>query len=529
MLSIESIDAIIQQTFDETRIPGFTIAVLKGEEVVYAKGFGSINKEEGGTPVTCDTIFRIGSLGKPLTGSAIMRLVEAGKVELDIPIINYIPEFRLSDPEAARKVTLRMLLNHTAGFPDGGDMVGKRDLGALGEYVREEISQLTLMAPPGFLHSYSNHHLNLAGYVAERVTGQFFPEFMKEWLFDPLQMSRTLYDPLVAFTYSLALAHDRHPDGSLRVQHNFPENAANYPSYFAMSTVNDLARFALMHLNRGRVGQTQILSPESIEEMHSLQADRFTLSGLASGLTFFRDTYKGVQMIRHAGAISTYNSAILLVPEQKVGVITLSSQDYGWTEAHEILDQMLELPKQMPKVFAAASFQEPPVDKSQWSSYEGTYIGFLKGAAQVRMSDNELYLNLNGEERQLCYVREHFFITYDDEQEPLDHIGFIPKDGEAAPYIMVNSSACQRTTERLYQSDSSLWYKFEGDYTDNVLNFSFRVDDRGPVLIDEDTETVCVPLKDNLFYVDEFGLMEFTEEEEGMMLTFQNTWRYVKA
>ncbi|MDN9010115.1 serine hydrolase domain-containing protein [Brevibacillus laterosporus] len=94
--------------------------------MVYAKGFGSINKEEGGPPVTCDTIFRIGSLGKPLTGSAIMRLIEAGKVELDIPIINYVPEFRLSDPEATRKVTLRMLLNHTAGFPDGGDMVGKR-------------------------------------------------------------------------------------------------------------------------------------------------------------------------------------------------------------------------------------------------------------------------------------------------------------------------------------------------------------------------------------------------------------------
>ncbi|MDN9010113.1 hypothetical protein [Brevibacillus laterosporus] len=133
------------------------------------------------------------------------------------------------------------------------------------------------------------------------------------------------------------------------------------------------------------------------------------------------------------------------------------------------------------------------MDKSQWSNYEGTYIGFLKGAAQVRMADKELYLNLNGEERQLFYVREHFFITYDDEQEPLDHIGFIPKDGEAAPYIMVNSSPCQRTAERLYQTDSSLWHKIEGDYTDNVLNFSFRVDDRGPVLIDEDTETIYYP------------------------------------
>ncbi|MEJ8545023.1 serine hydrolase domain-containing protein [Brevibacillus borstelensis] len=529
MISIDSIESVIQRTFDQKKVPGFAIAVVKGEEIVYAKGFGSTNVEEGGTPVTPDTIFRIGSVSKPLTGSAIMRLVEAGKVDLDQPIVSYIPEFRLSDPEAAGKVTLRMLLNHTAGLPDGGDMVGKRDPEALEEYVREVIPQLSMIAPPGFLHSYSNHHLNLAGYVAERVTGQLFPAFMKEWLFDPLHMTRTMYDPLVAMTYPLALPHDRHPDGTLRVQHHFPENAANYPSYFGMSTVRDMAAFAMMQLNMGRVGDVQFLSPQSIEEMHSFQADRFTLSGLASGLTFFKDTYKGVSIIKHAGAISTYNSALLLQPEHKIGIVTLSSQDYGWDEAHEILSLLLELPEETPQVFAAASFRRPSVDQSRWQSYEGAYIGFLRGAALVSMSDAQLFLTLNGEERPLNYVREHFFVTCDDDNNPLDNVGFITGEGEAAPFIMINGSPCQRTTEELFQFDPSVWHAFEGSYTNDVLHFSFRLRDNTPVFIDEDTEIVCVPLKDNLFFADGFGLLEFTEENGAMLLTIQNTWRFSKA
>ncbi|MED1724570.1 serine hydrolase domain-containing protein [Brevibacillus parabrevis] len=529
MITIDSIDAVIQRTFDQTKVPGFAIAVVKDEEIIYAKGFGSTNLEEGGAPVTPDTIFRIGSVSKPLTGSAIMRLVEAGKVDLDEPIVNYIPEFRLRAPEATGKVTLRMLLNHTAGLPDGGDMVGKRDPEALGEYVREVIPQLSLIAPPGFLHAYSNHHLNLAGYVAERVTGMPFSLFMKEWLFDPLHMSRTMYDPLIAMTYPLALSHDRHPDGTLRVQHNFPENAANYPSYFGMSSVHDMAKFSIMHLNNGRFGDVQILSPESIEEMHSFQADRFTLSGLASGLTFFRDTYKGVPIIKHAGAISTYNSALLLQPEQKIGIVTLSSQDYGWEEAHEILSLLLELHEEKLQVFAAASFHEPVLDEASWQSCEGAYIGSLRGAAIVSMSDNQLFLKLNGEERPLKYVRDHFFVTCDDDDNPLDNVGFITGEGEAASFIMINGSPCQRTTEQLFQSDPSAWQSFEGNYTNGVLHFSFVLRDETPVFIDEDTEIVCVPLKDNLFFADGFGLLEFTEENGAILLTIQGTWRFFKS
>src|SRR5262245_51456582 len=110
MLDIQQLERCVADVMQTSRIPGLALALVSGRAVIYARGFGVTSLEDGGPPVTPQTLFRIGSTTKPLTGTAAMRLVEQGKLELDIPIKTYIDWFAMRDPGAADRVTLRMLL-----------------------------------------------------------------------------------------------------------------------------------------------------------------------------------------------------------------------------------------------------------------------------------------------------------------------------------------------------------------------------------------------------------------------------------
>ena len=251
MLNFHQLEQNIEASMHQSHIPGLALAIVHEYKLIYARGFGVTSVEDGGVPVTPETLFRIGSITKPLTGTAIMRLVEAGKLDLDTPVKAYIDWFRLSDPEATAHVTLRMLLSHTSGLPTDAQHVGKRDPEGLEISVREQIPEYTLLAPPNTVMSYSNPGLNLAGYIAEVASGKHYAEFMQEAVFEPLQMHRTTFDPTRAMTYPVAQSHDLDKDGELHVQHQYADNVAHYPSGFAISTVMDLANLPSCICNRG--------------------------------------------------------------------------------------------------------------------------------------------------------------------------------------------------------------------------------------------------------------------------------------
>src|SRR5438093_8086977 len=116
LLNVRALEQRIADAMGAAGVPGLALAVVQGDEVVYARGFGVTSVEDGGLPVTPQTLFRIGSTTKPLTGTAVMRLVEAGQLDLDRPVRDRLDWFALSEPGAER-VTLRMLMSHTAGLP----------------------------------------------------------------------------------------------------------------------------------------------------------------------------------------------------------------------------------------------------------------------------------------------------------------------------------------------------------------------------------------------------------------------------
>lgn len=326
MLNSIRMEERIVARMEAARIPGLALGIVARGETVYARGFGVTSVEDGGTPVTPQTLFPIGSTTKPLTGTMLMRLVEQGALALDEPIVSYVPDLVLHEAGAAGRVTLRMLLGHTAGLPweqiTPARMFGPRDPGALATYVRDEIPRLPLVAPPGSRWSYSNPGINLAAHAAERVTGASYPDLMRALIFEPFGMERTTFDPTIAMTYPLAKPHACTEDGALRVRHQFPDNAAQYPAAFAYSTVLDLARFALLHLDGGSAKEARLLRPETIAAMQAPHAACDTPGlGTAYGLTFSVDTYAGIRRVGHPGGISSFACEFVLLPDAGIAVI----------------------------------------------------------------------------------------------------------------------------------------------------------------------------------------------------------------
>jgi CubicO group peptidase (beta-lactamase class C family) len=344
MLNIEQLERCVADVMRTSSIPGLALAIVSDQAVIYAQGFGVTSLEDGGLPVTPQTLFRIGSTTKPMTGTAAMRLVEQGQLDLDVPIKSYIDWFAMRDPGAADRVTLRMLLSHTSGLPTDWEFQGQHDPSGLAAHVRHDIPRYPLVAPPGAQFEYSNVGTNLAGYLIELVSGTSFAQAMRELVFDPLEMSRTTFDPTVAMTYPLAQGHVADHAGTLRVFHQYADHTAHYPAGFAISTVLDMANFAMMHLNSGRFRDRQILHPESVSLMQMAHSAFPKPEGEGYGFAFMIERYKGARLVGHSGSIPYFHSRFYMAPDAGVAVIAVANCMAGYQRIVNLaLDQILDL------------------------------------------------------------------------------------------------------------------------------------------------------------------------------------------
>jgi CubicO group peptidase (beta-lactamase class C family) len=456
VLNVSEVEARIERALREKEIPSFALAIVQRTSVVYARGFGTTSVEEGGTAVTPGTLFCIGSVSKPLTETAIMRLVERGLLELDRPVVEYLPALTFSLPGAADGVTLRRLLSHTSGLPSAYTDNGPRDLGALGRYVHEETPTRRFIAPPGTLFSYSNAGLDLAGHVAEVVTGTFFPDLMRELVFAPLAMERATYDRTVAMTYPVALPHVRDADGRLHVRHRIDDNVSGNPAGFAMASALDLASFAIAHLNEGRFRDEAFLSPASVAEMYRPHAEMYLASGMNYGLTFDTQTYRGRRWVGHFGQLPPYSSVLSLFPDERVGVIAL------WQGAEEpgvlgfLYDQLL-----------GPSAEEPPrrslvPDRARWPGYVGTYLSWEEaGLATVRAEGGRLVLEHRGTTTLLEAYRVDLYA--DPSGQP--SVGFVPVTDGPTRYVLVDGIAHERVAyDPMFAPEPAVLASYAGIY-----------------------------------------------------------------
>ncbi len=190
----DAIDQCVEFNMLRLSAPGAAVAVVLDGELIYESGYGVKNRN-GTDPVDPDTIFRIGSVTKMMTAAAVMQQVELGRVELDAPVTDYIPEFVVGGHWPADRITVWHTLTHTTGFPDRVNEWGSVDgNGALSIWAQGQ-GEMELHAPPGSFWNYSNPNFMIAGLVAERASGTPYRNLFKHSLWEPAGMDSTTFDP----------------------------------------------------------------------------------------------------------------------------------------------------------------------------------------------------------------------------------------------------------------------------------------------------------------------------------------------
>ena len=334
----EKVCDCLKSELERLRIPGAAIGVVvNGAQE--AAGFG-VTSVENPLPVTPETLFQIGSITKTFVGTAVMELVERGDLDLDVPVRTYLPDLQLADKDAARGVTMKHLMTHTAGWVgDYFDDFGPGD-DALATMIGKmrELPQLT---PVGEVWSYNNAAFYVAGRVLEVVTGSTFEQAIRDLVLAPLAMSMSFLFPVEVISHRFVVGH--HIDGDdVRVARPWAIGRASNPAGGIVSNVSDLLRYAGFHLGDGRspAGE-RILSPESMARMRTPQAEAG--SGLeATGIAWGLRTAGGARVVGHGGGTKGQVTNLTLVPAQGFAVAVLTNANRGGELIRATVAQALE-------------------------------------------------------------------------------------------------------------------------------------------------------------------------------------------
>lgn len=317
------VEQYIEQMRESLAVPGMAVGIVQGSEVPYLCGFGEGMK---GCAVTAQTPFIIGSLSKSFTALAIMQLVEAGKLDLDVPIQRYLPWFTLHDRVASARITIRHLLTHTSGI---SRFAGRALLSGFGEKTREtsvrDLCKTELVHEPGTTFEYSNTNYLIASLVIERVSGKSYEQYIQQHIFEPLSMRHSFTSQDDARAAGLAQGY-RWWFG-LPVSYDAPCLRDALGAAFLMASVEDMAHWLLLHLD-GTVDAVSILSVAGLEELHRPQVPT-QKRGSSSAMGWRVEQLGGVRILRHGGEVSNYRSDMVLVPGENLGVIVLANANNG--------------------------------------------------------------------------------------------------------------------------------------------------------------------------------------------------------
>jgi hypothetical protein len=282
-------------------------------------------------------------------------------------------------------------------------------------------------------------------------------------------------------TYPLAQSHHSDTEGNLVVDHHYADNTMHYPSGFIMSTVLDLANFAIMHLSDGSFEGQQILTPTSVAEMHTPHIRFRSLNDDGYGLTFSSFNYKGVRRVGHGGRISSFASQLELVPETGSAVIMLANNAEQWSP-HEnaitrlILDELLDLPAET----ELPTFIEP--NRSLWDRLVGIYTGVISGAGEVAREGDDLMLIWQGKPLPLRAVAPDLYVAQPPEGEPLPVSFMLDGDVPAEFMSVLVASGYSLALKRLdvetdFQPDTRDLAQYVGVYEAGFGSLTVRLND----------------------------------------------------
>ncbi len=335
------IDSLMQQYVQQKKnnCVGIAVAIVQGQEVVFHKGFGVTNlvtKE----PVQSYHNFHAASISKTFVATAIMQLVEQGKLKLDDPLVKHLPYCSLKGVDFQR-ITIKQMLNHSSGFPDVDDYEwekGVSDDGAAERYVRS-LGNETMICPPETAFHYSNIAYDVLGDLIAKVSGVSFEKYIKDSILTPLEMTES------SFFYPEVKQNLRTtPYVGIPVTESkiYPYNRMHAPSSTLNTSAVELANWAIANLNQGIFKDKKILNPTNHALMFTPTFKTDEGDGREIGLSWFLSTIKGIKHIEHFGGDTGYGSVLSLLPEHKLGIIILfNSEEVERAEVRDLIRDIL--------------------------------------------------------------------------------------------------------------------------------------------------------------------------------------------
>lgn len=427
---------ILWKTLASGNASAATVAVMDKGKIVYSEGFGAADRRINRL-VDGETRFNIGSTSKMFAAVGILLLRDEGKLSLDDPVVQHLPEFVMRD-ERYKDITLRMLFNHSSGLPGSTfefEYESQLDPHSL---LLEVLRETDLKHDPGAMSIYCNDGFTLAEMVVERLSGKPFVDFLEERIFEPLDMKNTgpsvgEHPGNVAFFYEI-------PEGK-----KYPlETVTVYGAGGLSSTAEDLCRFADTFTSEGK----HILSPESLEEILSLQATPFSASFQGDAMldafgwdyAFLPDYKKlGYQVLAKSGGTFFYSTNLQVLPKERMAVaVSISGRAAAAEVTREILDALMcEKGLPVPPKRGPQKPPEPREIPGNLLSFGGIYLNG-EGAFRFILDQKEGLLKIyrllpappKGQEKEPFRVFVHSGGLFHDLEKGIDYY-FLSRGEEA--------------------------------------------------------------------------------------------------
>src|SRR5215208_2164979 len=318
------------------------ITVVKDGQNFFAKGYGYADLERSTLATADTTIFRTGSISKVFTWTAVMQLVEQGKLDLNTDVNTYLTAFQIPDT-FAEPITLSQLMTHTAGFEDqitdGALYASESSYMPLQDFLIEKMP--ARIFPPGQVVGYSNYGASLAGEIVAEVSGESFEQYITNHILTPLGMNHsTFLQPLPSGMIQNAAVSYHIDENGLPHAGSF-EFVQTQPAGALSATATDMARFMIAHLQDGRFGDERILQAASAQDMRrQYYAFNPQLPGMTRG---FEEAYRNdIHFVIHSGTTDLSSSLIALLPEQNVGIFMTFNSHISTPQRLALVNALLD-------------------------------------------------------------------------------------------------------------------------------------------------------------------------------------------
>ncbi len=454
-----ALDALMSEAMKHWQTPGSAVVVVRGDEVVYLKGFGvkDVNTKQ---PVTPDTVFAIGSTTKAFVTAAMAILADEGKMSWDDAVRKHLPHFRLGDPLANENVTMRDIVTHRTGLI-------RHDLLWYGSpWGREEIIRRVGFVPLSYgfrtTFQYQNIMFLTAGQAVGAASGGSWEEFTQKRIFDPLGMKSANFSSLKAEqSPDHASPHSKQGAHVEVVKWRNIDNVG--PAGSINASARDLSNWIRLHLNDGMVDGKRLISSENLRETHTPQMvirnegrwrlffpESETLQ-LSYGLGWFINDYRGHKLVMHGGTIDGFRACVMLVPKSKVGVavlVNLAGSQMPEATSYNIVDLLLGLPKKDWNAYISEEAKKFEVAQAKamlarsdkrhantkpsrdLAAYSGVYEDAAYGQAQVFLDDAKLVIKWGNFKSRLDHFHFETFTATEDGLRTEQAVFTLGADGE---------------------------------------------------------------------------------------------------